>query len=199
MKTGARLRGWPPSVLRAAFTSSYGRRLSWPPGRKSQPAWPSAERPPRYARASSRPHWSGFPLSRATSGSSAHWRSRKRHRSGDVSPLLDTPEKHPTVGSGWNHTRFCEKRRAQHHRCAVKRHVVGSGQLVRGEPALRPESGGCGRVYRGTHTRGGGSRRRRLAPAVTFATLHLGALRSRGRGCSGKGTGGAPALTFGSE
>ena len=152
MKTGARRPGWPPSVLRAAFTSSYGRRLSWPPGRKSQPAWPSAERPPRYARASSRPRWSGFPLSRATSRSSAHWRSRKRHRSGDVSPLLDTPEKHPTVGSGSNHTRFCGKRRPQHHRYAVNRHVVGSGQLVEGSQrfgsslALLP---GCARISPG--------------------------------------------------
>lgn len=122
---GGSPRSEPPSALHPSLISSCERRLSWPPGRKSQPAWPSAERPPRYARASSRPRWSGFPLSRATSRSSAHWRSRTRHRSGDVSPLLDTPEKHPTVGSGRNHTRFLEKRRVQ-HRAQANRHVVGS-------------------------------------------------------------------------
>jgi hypothetical protein len=40
--------------------------------------------------------------------------------------------KHPTVGSGRNHTRFCEKRRVQHGERKGNRHVVGSGQLERG-------------------------------------------------------------------
>jgi len=123
---GGSPRSEPPSALHPSLISSCERRLSWPPGRKSQPAWPSAERPPRCARASSRPRWSGFPPSRATSRSSAHWRSRTRRRSVDVSPLLDTPKKHPTVGSGRNHTRFFKKRRVQ-HRAQTNRHVVGSG------------------------------------------------------------------------
>ena len=109
MQDGGPPTGGPPSLLRAALTSSCGRRLSWRPGRKFQPAWPSAARPLRYARASSRPHWSACRLSRATSGSSAHWRSRMRRHSGDVSPLLDTPENTQRVGSGGIIHAFAEK------------------------------------------------------------------------------------------
>ncbi len=97
-------------------------------------------------------------------------------------------QKTPNCRVGVESYTLLRKKARQHRRCAVKRHVVGSGQLVEGSQRF-----GSSLVVFGAVSPEYSRSRRRLSPvmargAVTFATLQPAESGRRGRECSGKGT-----------